>query len=434
MSKKNSTKKNSLYLLIGLSFSQLINFLTLPIITRLFTPDDYGVFTIAMTISTFFIIISTLNYDKAVILPKEESKSKNLLRIIVINSVALSLISVAVVFLAQLSKLPLLIEKGLTGTVLLLIIGITFFTAIYQAFYYYNNRFDRYLKMSMSRIIMSVVFVGLAILFPTIYRDSSVEYLLIAQLVSVFGVCLFLYMPKQFPISTWKFRKSRAGMVETAKEYSSFPKYNVPHAILDIVSANLIIVIITILYNMAYVGLFAVVLRVLKAPISLIGTSLSQVYNREVAKMLQEKQYDRVRSKTKGLIIKLIFVSTPLFIVFAFFSETIFDLFLGEKWVGAGKIASILIIWISINFISSPISQTYILVGEQKKALILSGAQNVLLVIYFGFAFFLKLEFMTFLLYFSLISAFNNLVFAIWTYQITNGEYLKKKLNTGGIT
>ncbi len=59
-----------------MSFSQLINFLTLPIITRLFTPDDYGVFTIAMTISTFFIIISTLNYDKAVILPKEENKSK----------------------------------------------------------------------------------------------------------------------------------------------------------------------------------------------------------------------------------------------------------------------------------------------------------------------------------------------------------------------
>ncbi|MBO1911614.1 hypothetical protein J4G37_43340, partial [Microvirga sp. 3-52] len=147
-----------------------------------------------------------------------------------------------------------------------------------------------------------------------------------------------------------------------------------------------------------------------------------------------EKQYDRVRAKTKGLIIKLIFVSTPLFIVFAFFSETIFDLFLGEKWIGAGKIASILIIWISINFISSPISQTYILVGEQKKALMLSGAQNILLTIYFGLSFFLKLEFMTFLLYFSLISAFNNLVFAIWTYKITNGEYLKKKLNTGGIT
>ena len=241
-------------------------------------------------------------------------------------------------------------------------------------------------------------------------------------------------MPRQFTLSTWKFRENREGMKATAKAYDSFPKYNVPHAILDIVSANLIIVVITILYNVAYVGLFAVVLRVLKAPISLIGTSLSQVYNREVAKLLQEKQYDLVRAKTRSLIIKLIFVSTPLFIVFAFFSETIFDLFLGERWIGAGQIASILIIWISINFISSPISQTYILLGEQKKALFLSGAQNILLAIYFGFSFFLKLEFMTFLLYFSILSAFNNLVFAIWTYKITHRDYLKKKLDPGGIS
>ena len=132
-----------------MSLSQLINFITLPIITRLFTPDDYGVFTIAMTISAFFIIISTLNYDKAIILPKEEEKSQNLLRIIVIKFFCLILYQRGGCLFAGLYKLPFFIEKGLTGPVLLMIIGITFFTAIYQAFYYYNNRVDRYLKMSI---------------------------------------------------------------------------------------------------------------------------------------------------------------------------------------------------------------------------------------------------------------------------------------------
>ena len=429
MGKKNSTKRNSLYLLIGLSLSQLINFLTLPIITRMFTPNDYGIFTIAMTISAFFVIISTLNYDKAIILPKEESKSKNLLRIIFINSLMLSALSVGIVLVIKLYELPVLEEKGLTAPVLLLIVAITFFTAIFQSFYNYNNRFDRYLKMSMSRVLMALVFVGVAIVFPTIFSDSSVQYLLIAQLVSVIIACVFLHMPKQLPLETWDVSKNRTAMMTTAKSYSSFPKYNVPHAIMEIVSANLVILMITLLYNMALVGMFAVALRILKAPISLIGSSLSQVYNREVAKMLQDGLYDKVRLKTRSLIIKLFLISAPLFIILALFSEKIFELFLGSDWRGAGEIASILVIWISINFISSPISQTYVLIGEQKKALILSATQNLLLVLYFIFSYYVKMEFTTFLLYFSIVSGFNNLVFAIWTYRITDGNYLKKKLS-----
>lgn len=429
MKNSNSTKRNSMYLLIGLSLSQLINFLTLPIITRMFTPSDYGIFTIAMTISSFFIIISTMNFDKAIILPKEESKVKNLLRIIFINSLLLSVVSVVIVISTKLYELPVLKEKGLTTTVLLLIVAITFFTAIFQSFYSYNNRYDRYLKMSMSRVLMAIVFVGVAILFPTFLSKSSVQYLLIAQLVSVIIAGAFLYMPKQLPLKTWNVKKNRLEMINTLKSYSSFPKYNVPHAILEIISANLVILMITFLYNMALVGMFAVALRVLKAPISLIGSSLSQVYNREVAKMLQESLYDEVRLKTKSLIIKLFFISTPLFIILALFSERLFELFLGSDWKGAGEIASILVIWISINFISSPISQTYVLVGEQRNALILSSAQNILLLFYFIFSYFVSMEFTTFLLYFSIISAFNNLVFAIWTYRITDGAYLKKKLS-----
>lgn len=64
--------RNFLTLFSGSTISQFIPILISPIISRLFTPEDFGRLAIFMAISTFVGGFMTGAYDTAIMLPKKK--------------------------------------------------------------------------------------------------------------------------------------------------------------------------------------------------------------------------------------------------------------------------------------------------------------------------------------------------------------------------
>ena len=80
--------KNISTLVLGSFIAQLIAFLTIPILSRLYLPEDFGVYSTFITIAGIFGLVSNFLYDRSIILPKSNANALSLF----IGSIFLALI------------------------------------------------------------------------------------------------------------------------------------------------------------------------------------------------------------------------------------------------------------------------------------------------------------------------------------------------------
>ena len=85
-------KKNIVKLTTGLSIAQLIPIFITPILTQFFSPEQFGVYGLFVSIYTILGVISSGKYDMAIMLPKNKKDSINILVICLVFSLVFSLL------------------------------------------------------------------------------------------------------------------------------------------------------------------------------------------------------------------------------------------------------------------------------------------------------------------------------------------------------
>jgi O-antigen/teichoic acid export membrane protein len=90
---------NVLKLVSGSVASQVLGILLIPIITRIYNPDDFGIFQLFMSISGILVIVSTFSYQFAIMLPKTEEDAANVTSLCTVLVVITSLLTGIVVLL-----------------------------------------------------------------------------------------------------------------------------------------------------------------------------------------------------------------------------------------------------------------------------------------------------------------------------------------------
>jgi O-antigen/teichoic acid export membrane protein len=120
-------------------------------------------------------------------------------------------------------------------------------------------------------------------------------------------------------------------------------------------------ILIAKFFSTSTLGQFSLAWKMVQTPMSLIGSSLSQVFFQKVSSVDKADLYVIV----KQFIKKAILVSLPMFLVIYFFAEDIFIVVFGEDWRIAGKAASVMTPWLFLNFITSPLSTLFIVLNKQ---------------------------------------------------------------------
>ena len=78
-------KKNIVKLTTGLSIAQLIPIFITPILTQFFSPEQFGVYGLFVSIYTILGVISSGKYDMAIMLPKNKKDSINIFVICLVS-------------------------------------------------------------------------------------------------------------------------------------------------------------------------------------------------------------------------------------------------------------------------------------------------------------------------------------------------------------
>ncbi len=355
---KSELTRNILTLMSGTTIAQAIPLLISPLLTRLYSPEDFGLFAIFVSIVSIMAVIVTGRYDLAIILPKLDSHGFQLLSL----SLFIAL-SVSFVYLLGMSSLNFFYTFDV---IYYLIPFVVLFIGFNNAFDRYNNKTKNYKVMSYQRVIKTTIESLVNIFFSLFFhlKTGLIWGFVLGYFVSSLSMVYINF--KFFKIK--KFYPSAEKMNILARRYINFPKYNMPHGLLNTISANTAIFLIPMFYGNATLGLYAFGLKIIQAPLGLLSSSIFNVLGQKMA-----EEYAKA-NEIRGIFLlslkKLTFVALMMLPLFVFIKE-IFSFVFGEEWRDAGLFIQILSPWILLIFISSPFATLPQIFNQQKKALII---------------------------------------------------------------
>jgi O-antigen/teichoic acid export membrane protein len=376
---KSEFSRNVLTLMTGTTIAQAIPIAISPILTRIYTPEDFGIFALFVAIVGFIVIISSLTYEQALIIPKYDKYAINILVLSLILILLTSFFSFVVILLFK-EEILLLFNIESLGNWLYFVPITVFFISLFNLLTNYNNRIKEYKDIAKSIVIKSLVLAS-AQVFIGLFKNGFAGLIAGQILAQIFANLKLLrnVLKDNSLLATISFKN----MLSLAKKYINFPKYHMPHALFGTISSNLPIYVFTSSFGSAIVGKYSFALMIVFTPLTIIINSNAKVYNQKLAELYNKKE--NVYIFTINLIKSLLKKTTLPFIVFIVLSPQIFEVIFGSQWVDSGKYIQILSIYIYLNLIVSIIAYIPNLLNLQKKAFKISIIHFIvlLIVIYF---------------------------------------------------
>ncbi|MCX2741558.1 oligosaccharide flippase family protein [Pontibacter anaerobius] len=356
--------KNATKLFTGTALAQVISVAASPVLSRLYTPADFGTFALYNSTLSILLIFCTGRYDVAIVSAKSRTGSINLVSLsFIILGVLTFLISLLLVALHN--WIAGLIEHPELSQVLYLIPVSFLFMGSYQILSYWSNREKNYGYLASSKIVQNVSNISVAI-YAGLFLSLGVG-LVWGQLVGALMALTVVAYKSGSILKELKRFTTKKNLKQCAIEHADFPKYSLPTSFLDTFTTQLPVYLISFLFTEALAGHFSFAFRILNLPISLIGVSIGQVFYQKLTEVHHSRQGSlKLILKMWGLLFMIGIVP---FTILLFFGNELFTLFFGAEWEEAGKIASILSIPLLFVFCSSPTSTAFIVYGIQKFSL-----------------------------------------------------------------
>lgn len=355
---KNDFIKNALILVTGSGISQLVPLAFSPILTRIYSPGDFGKLAFYMAWCSILGVLSTGLYELSIMKAKKETAAFNIMMLIMLLSTSLSFLLLLFVicyhfFFATLFVIPLNFI-----TMLFIPLGV-FSTGMFQALNYWFNRKKQYKLLNICKIMQSS---GIVLMSIFIGLFGNKQYGLIGGFVcgSIFGILpLVTILYKKSYLFSWVRIKS------LAYQNISYPKLLMPATMMNTTASQAPVFFITKYFSAQVVGSFSFASRILTAPVGVISVAIGQIYFKAVSDITNA--VNKLVEPTFVKTAKTLFaVSLILFLPFLIFGAEIFKFIFGDQWKTAGEYVQILSVAVFVKFIVSPLSSVFVATGNLK--------------------------------------------------------------------
>ena len=362
---KSEFTKNVLTLMTGTTIAQAIPIAISPILTRLYTPEDFGVFALFTAIVSIFGSIANGRYELAIMLPKKDEDAINIFALGFIINVGLALFLLIIILFFHDYIVKLLNNKEISPWLYFVPFSV-FLIGCFNLLNYFNNRLKQYKDLAKANVYKSI---GMAIVQLSLgFLKTGALGLISGQIVSqiISNTKLFFNIKK---LNLFRYIR-KAKIFILSKQYKKHPIYLLPTTLMDTFSLKIPLIGINYFLGIGIAGQYALVERLLSLPSGLIGGSVGQVFYREFSLLIQQNQYNEAKRLLVNTWKKLFKLGFIPFLLILLFSQHLFSLIFGNNWIYAGKIAQILVVMYFIMFISSPVSSAYNVLNMQKLNLI----------------------------------------------------------------
>lgn len=396
----------------GSIIAQIINILSSPITTRLFTPEELGTYTIIMTVVSIFGPIINLRYDLSIVMEASEDNVYALVKSSLILSTVLTIfitIGYAVYYIITCNTQNIILN-------LLVIFILLNLSGIINVLNSYNNRLKEYgiiTKVYVQRTIGQVLTMIL-----TGFLKMGYIGLILSQIIGQ-----FFGLKKQYSSLKKSIRQIiNVNWIHMKKVLSIHRRQliTVPSTFLNSLSYSSINIFIDFLFGKTILGFYSMSYRMLGLPLTIIANNVSKIYFEEASREYEKTNgYYKAFKKTFSFLIIMAFFMCLFLLLF---SPQLFSFFFGKNWKEAGVYVQILSPMFSIRLISTAISSALLIVKKQNVDLFLQILLISISILDFFICQFLNLSVKNFLMFFSLFGSIVYILSIIIVYRFSKPQ------------
>jgi O-antigen/teichoic acid export membrane protein len=342
-------KGDYVWSVIGSVLPQAAYLLTLPVLSRLYSPADYGHFAVVASLSAIAVALASLRYESAVMLPRQDSEAWQIVKLCLMLSV---LVIGGLAVLGGLAALTARVD-GDTAALLPWVTGFALTQAAGQLLAQFMVRMKRFLWLAVGRLGQA------GIVFAVAWQMHGNSWAGLVQGGVAGAACFTAAAAWACHRQGYRLSFDFSGFAALLRKYSYFPRKSLLAVMLNVSSYQLVFILVPLVYGAAFAGLFAQVSKVFFAPLAVVSGALAQVFYAHAAQLT-------TGSALRQYLKRFHFVLGGAFLlpvmITAAWGETLIGWFLGDAWRGAGMLCLWLapFFWFNLVFsASSPVVHLY---------------------------------------------------------------------------
>lgn len=400
----------------GTAIAQAIPIAISPILTRIYTPEDFGVLALYMSLASIIAVIATGRYELAIMLPKKDDDAMHIVLLSMILATGVSLIALLLIVVFNQQITHLLGNPQISSWLYLIPLSV-FLTGIYQSLSALANRGKKYPLLARNRVIQSGATGGTNISMGL--GGAGVGGMIIGGLTGLLITTLLLLKHFYHDVRRFMPNAKYSKMGALLQKYIYFPKYDIFATLSNVMAHQTTHILFNTIGSVATAGYYYLVQKIMGLPSAVIGSSVLYVFKEKaIADFHALGNAKEIYVKTFN---KMFLISFIPFTVFFIFAQEIFVLLFGENWAEAGIYAQILTPMFFLQFMASPLSYVLYITNSQRLNLSLQILMFLLVLASFGYGYMMHSTKLIVIL----ISFFTSLVYILYiliTYQQAKGN------------
>lgn len=355
----------ALTLVTGAAAAQALVFAARPALTRLFTPDEFGVLTVFVTLVTVFVTFSSGRYEDALMLPEDEDEALNVFVLALLGTALTALTSG--ILLLWLPRWEALLGGAAYRPALLAVPFSVALAGWSFTLETWHTRYDHFRIVSVGRAVQSacVVALQLAAGFAAVGAAGLVGGAAAGFAAS--AAILGLGLAGGAGVLR---RRVRSGTLRTlAQRYARFPLFSAPAALLNVLAGRAPILLLAAFFTAEAVGQFGVAFGTLAVPLGLIAGAVGQVF---FVRAAEAHRGGTLGALTLQFHRRLVFFATYPALAVLVAGPTLFAFVFGAAWETAGVYARALSVWALFLTVAVPLTRVFDVTERQRADLAFS--------------------------------------------------------------
>ena len=367
--KKSSFIRDGVTLVSGNVWAQAIAFVSYLVLSRLFSPEDFGLYNIFYSYIEVLVIVSTCKYELAIVLADNDREAAAVgrlaLRLNTIISVVLLTVLLVLILLGRCEALASTRLSSLNPMLALLIPPMVFLCGTSRVYSFTLNRFRQFRSIALSEVVGSTSGVLLKVLLGLPRLASTLWHTVGLPLGTVLGrACANVNL-------AWRWHRldlprdiSGDERRRAAARFRNFPLYTMPKDLINSLSYNLPFLWLALYFDKAEVGLFAMALTCTFRPVNIFNTAFEKLLYVRIAERVRAHQ--TIRADLRRFVLIINAIALPVFAVAFFFGDDICSFLFGRRWNDCGYYIRCLLPWVYVVLTSSSLMFISNVFGRQR--------------------------------------------------------------------
>lgn len=364
-----------LTLLSGSSVALLLAYLAQPILTRLYTPEAFGLADYFTSLVVVLMTVASFRYEDALMQPEDEKEAGAVwwlaISLLVLFTCICALLLPWRTEIADLFGIPKLAPWLFFVPPTLLAMRVWKLTEVWL------TRFRRFHMLPVGQVsntaTMIVSRIGAGV------REYGAGGLIGGFFLGHFAGAVILTVASiRMTGSVLKESFQPRLWITMAQRYRRYALFSMPSTLLGSLLSRLPFLLIPFFFNEAVLGFFGRSFLALAVPLSFIGTAIAQVFFVQAS---ESHRIGKLHELTETVHARLVMLGLYPTLVVMLVGGDLFEVVFGSTWRPAGDYLRYLAPWLFLAAVSSPLTRLFDVLERQRLDLLSSAAIFVVLLV-----------------------------------------------------